>query len=118
MDIVIQPVDNSYLDNNAWLSGFIDADGGFYIRHSLNQINCKFGLEQRMIYPKTLESYYNILSQIALLLNVKLSIRNRQNIRKSYYIIRVENKNSINILIQYLNKFPLLSSKYLDFYLF
>ena len=32
-----------------------------------------------------------------------------------YYIIRVENQASVRILINYLNKYPLLSSKRLDF---
>ena len=109
------PLDNSPLSNNSWLAGFIDADGSFYIRYSPKQIICKFSLEQRMIYPKTQESYYTILNKIALFLNIKLNTRIRLKYKNSYYIIRVENQNSINILIDYLNKNFLLSSKYLDF---
>ena len=109
------PIDNSPLTNNSWLAGFIDADGSFYIRYSQKQIICKFSLEQRMIYPKTLESYYTILNKIAIFLNIKLSTRTRLNYKNSYYIIRVVNQNSIKILIDYLNKHFLLSSKYLDF---
>jgi hypothetical protein len=115
MDISKLPLDKSPLSQNSWLTGFIDADGGFYIRYSLKQILCKFALEQRMIYPKTGESYYTVLNEICLFLNVKLSIRDRLNYKNSYYIIRVENQNSTKILIDYLNKYPLLSSKYLDF---
>ena len=70
-DLKKLPLDNSSLNNNSWLAGFIDADGCFYIRNSLKQIICKFNLEQRMIYPKTNESYELILSKICLLLNVK-----------------------------------------------
>lgn len=109
------PLDNSPLDNNSWLTGFIEADGGFYIRYSLKQILCKFSLEQRMIYPKTQESYFNILNKICLFLNVKLAVRSRLDKKNSYYVIRVENQKSNKILIDYLNKYPLLSSKYLDF---
>jgi len=109
------PLDNSPLINNTWLAGFIDADGGFYIRCSLKQIICKFNLEQRMIYPKTLESYEFILNKICLSFNVKLTIRNRVNIKKSYYIIKIENQSSIKLLIEYLDNFPLLSSKKLDY---
>lgn len=108
-------LDSSPINSNRWLSGFIDADGGFYIRHSLKQIICKFSLEQRMTYPKTLESYETILSKISDYLNVKLAIRERTSYKNSYYIIRVENHKSLNILIDYLNVNPLLSSKYLDF---
>jgi hypothetical protein len=109
------PIDKSSLDNNSWLAGFIEGDGSFYIRYSSKQISCKFSLEQRMIYPKTQENYNIILDQICLFLNVKLHIRNRINKKNSYYIIKVENQNSIKILINYLNNFTLLSSKYLDF---
>ena len=109
------PLDNSPLDENSWLTGFIEADGGFYIRFSLKQIICKFNLEQRMIYPKTKESYNEILEKISLFFNVKLHTRIRKNYKNSYYIIRVENQNSIKFLINYLDKHTLLSSKYLDY---
>src|SRR5258705_419753 len=102
-----------YLQN--YLAGFIDADGNFYIRNSLKQIICKFALEQRMIYPKTNESYNFILNKICLALNVKLHSRIRAVQKDSYYIIRVENQNSIKLLIDYLDIFPLKSSKHLDF---
>ena len=115
MDITKLPINNSSILNDSWLSGFIDADGHFYIRNSLKQIICKFSLEQRMIYPKTQESYNLILNKICSSLNVKLYTRIRKNYKNSYYIIRVENQNSTKILIDYLNKYPLLSSKYLDY---
>jgi hypothetical protein len=115
MNIYKLSLDNSSLFNNSWLAGFIDADGHFYIRYSLKQLQCKFSLEQRMIYPKTQESFKPILDQICLFLNVNLTARNRLNYKKSYYIIKVENQNSIQILINYLNNNSLFSSKYLDF---
>lgn len=108
-------IDNSDLSNNCWLAGFIDADGNFYIRNALKQKICKFSLEQRMVYPKTQESYKDILEKITIFLNVKLHIRSRPNYNNSYYIIKVENQNSLNILINYLDNYSLLSSKYLDF---
>jgi hypothetical protein len=115
MDIIKLPLNDSPILNGSWLSGFIDADGNFYIRNSLKQIICKFALEQRMIYPKTNESYNFLLNKICLALNVKLNTRIRVNIKKSYYIVKVENQNSIKLLIDYLDIYPLLSSKYLDF---
>ena len=68
-----------------------------------------------MLYPKTLESYKPILDQICLFLKVKLAIRSRTNYKNSYFIIRVENQNSTKILIDYLDKFTLFSSKKLDY---
>ena len=115
MDINRLPLDSSLLNLNSWLAGFIDADGYFYIRYSSKQITCNFSLEQRIIYPKTQKSYYNILNQISLFLKIKLVIRNRVNKKNSYYIIKVENQKSLKLLINYLNNYPLLSSKYLDF---
>ncbi len=115
MDIAKLPLNDSSILNDSWLSGFIDADGNFYIRNSLKQIICKFALEQRMIYPKTNESYNFILNKICLALNVKLHSRIRAVQKDSYYIIRVENQNSIKLLIDYLDIFPLKSSKHLDF---
>lgn len=47
MDITKLPLNDSPILNDSWLSGFIDADGCFYIRNSLKQIICKFNLEQR-----------------------------------------------------------------------
>jgi hypothetical protein len=68
-----------------------------------------------MIYPKTQENYNLILDQICSFLTVKLFQRSRLKYKDSYYIIRVENQNSIKILINYLDNYSLLSSKYLDF---
>lgn len=76
MNIIKLPLDNSSILSNSWVSGFIDADGSFYIRFT-NQIFCKFSLEQRMIYPKTNESFFDILNKICLILNVKLAVRTR-----------------------------------------
>lgn len=109
------PADNTPLNQNGWLAGFIEADGNFFIGYSEKQIICKFNLEQRMIYLKTLESYDTILSQICLFLNVKLAVRDRSNHKNPIYIIRVENQASVQILIDYLNKYPLLSSIRMDF---
>jgi len=113
--IIKLPLDISSLTNNQWLAGFIDADGCFYIRCSLKQIICKFSLEQRMIYPKTLEKYESILNKICSTFNVKLTIRNRLKYKNPYYIIKIENQNSIKLFITYLDNYSLLSSKYLDY---
>ena len=115
MNITKLPLNDSPILNDSWLSGFIDADGYFYIRNSLKQIICKFNLEQRMIYPKTNENYNLILNKICLALFVKLHIRERISKKNSYYIIRLEKQNAIKLLIAYLDIYPLKSSKHLDF---
>lgn len=109
------PLDNSPIDKNSWQAGFIDADGGFYIKNNPKQIQCKFSLEQRMMYPKTQESYKLIMDKICKKFNVILGIRTRLNQKNSYYIIRIENQKAVNLLIDYLDNYTLLSSKYLDY---
>lgn len=158
--IFIKPIDKSSIKTNSWLAGFIEADGHFYIRHSDEQIICKFSLEQRMIYPTRLYEYFNILNinnfkfdynfnyldsynvdfrndetnslinfksnmqnshflnDICSAFNVNLKDRSRKiqdHLYKPYYIIRIENQASIKLLIDYLDIYPLFSSKYLDF---
>ena len=115
MNITKLPLNDSPILKDSWLSGFIDADGCFYIRNSLKQIICKFNLEQRMIYPKTNENYNTILNKICLAFGVKLNIRERISKKNSYYIIKLENQNAVKLLINYLDAYPLLSSKHLDF---
>ena len=44
MDITKLPLNDTPILNDSWLSGFIDADGCFYIRNSLKEIICKFNL--------------------------------------------------------------------------
>lgn len=83
------PLDNSSLLNNNWLAGFFrDADSSFYIGYSLKQIICKFALEQRIIYPKTAESFSKIITDIFESLNVKVATRTRLKYKRSYFIIR------------------------------
>lgn len=108
-------LDNSLINSNSWLAGLIDADGGFYIRHSSKQISCKFNLEQRMVYPKSLNnnSFEPILKEIASYLEINLNIRKRK--KGNNYILRVENQKSVKNLINYLTKYTLFSSKYLDY---
>ncbi len=68
-----------------------------------------------MVYPTNNESYGPVFEKIITFLNAKLGIRKRLHSKNSYYIIRVENRLSCLSLIEYLDKYPLLSSKYLDY---
>lgn len=107
--------------SNAWLSGFIDADGHFSVRCSLQKNNnlkytkveCKFEISQRQIDHKGFNNY-NFMCLIGefLVADVK---RTRIDKQHPQYRIRTLNIKSNLILINYLNVFPLFSSKYLDF---
>jgi len=114
-NLIKLPLDSSPIQSNAWWSGFIDADGGFYIRYNKNSRLCSFRLEQRMIYPVTQVSYFQILNKVCIFLKVSLHTRTRVQVKRTYFQIRVENQASLKILITYLDKYPLLTHKYLNY---
>jgi hypothetical protein len=129
--------DTSDLNKNGWLAGFIDADGGFKIRYTEKQIcektskvlkkgriEVRFVLEQRknLSGDFTAHSTNNIYSYEAIMLkiysffglsnNLRLSTH---NVDKTYFIVEVASLTKLNILIQYLNTYPLLTAKRNDF---
>lgn len=118
------PLDTSNLDNNAWLSGFIEADSNFYVNLEKNNVLKTFF---RLTQKKDSSLNYNFMLDIANYLNVNLNEnkRNKNIINKNNninyifteynYLINVRSINSSLILINYLNKYPIYSSKYLDY---
>uniref|UniRef100_UPI002028ED1E hypothetical protein n=1 Tax=Russula rosea TaxID=176822 RepID=UPI002028ED1E len=117
INIPKKPLNNSSLDSNAWLSGFIEADGHFSVRTTItskySKVECKFELSQRQIDHKG-NNNLDFLEFIAkfLLSSVKAI---RVNKSKPEYRVRTTSLNSNLILENYLNTFPLFGSKYLDF---
>lgn len=110
------PLKDSSLSENGWLSGFIDSDGSFSVQHTKlengakkRKISCRLRIEQRMLDPITNDSYSKVLTDISNFLNCTLLTR------RGNYIISASNDKSLLIIIDYLNKYPLLSTKYLEF---
>lgn len=110
------------IDHDAWYAGFIDADGSFGIRQTFKnktikkQTECQFILVQRVYYPKTGQSYFEIFTKIADFFCVKLGTLTARNPNAlDQYKIKISSAKSKKILRAYLDKFPLLSSKYLDY---
>ena len=69
--LICKHQDNSNLLKNAWLSGFIDAEGSFDIRVSLakngslkDRVAARFRLEQQQVDFKSQMSYFNLFSII------------------------------------------------------
>lgn len=112
-------LDISPLFNNAWLSGLIDADGNFYIRHSKSNNGIYtskviFRISQS-ISDKWLNSKLTYMQDIASFLHTSVLLIDRKNKKEKSYLVRTNNYLSNKILIEYLNNFPLFSSKYLDY---
>jgi hypothetical protein len=116
-NIIKLPLDTSPLNSNAWLAGFIDADGHFAIKgftpNPKSHLGIQFQLPQRAT-DKSGESLEKVMLKITEFLLVKL---NKRTFSEKYhqFVVSTSNRVSNNILIEYLNTYPLLSSKYLDF---
>lgn len=116
------PLNKDNLGNSSWLSGFVDADGSFSVQHTKTEtgaakrkISCRLRIEQRILDPNTNEDYFYILNQICLFFNCKLLTRTQKSTGNTYYILTASSKASLNIIINYFNKYPLFSSKFLDY---
>ncbi len=115
------PLDTSPINSNAWLSGFIEADGHFSVRVSidnndkLKRIACSLELVQKEQDLLGIKSS-NVLSRIGdeiLLCQVKDF--NKNLAKYPHYRIRTTSlKGNLN-LKQYLCEYPLFSTKYLDY---
>lgn len=120
-NILLLPICESSLLSNAWLSGFVDADGSFSVQYTKKEnalkrkISCRLRIEQRMIEPSSKNSYYNILNKIAIFLLCNLLTRKQNSTDNTYYTLTASSLESIKIIISYFNKYPLYSSKYLDY---
>ena len=135
-NIPIHSPDTSDLNENGWLAGFIDADGGFKVRFteklicektskvlSKGRIEVRFALEQRKyLNGDSIDVNNNIYSYEAIMLLIYsffgLSTNLRQsthNVDKTYFIVEVTSLTKLNILIQYLKTYPLLTAKRNDY---
>jgi len=112
-----KPLNNSSLNSNAWLSGFIEAEGKFAVRITITskypKVECKFELSQTQIDHKG-QNNLDFLEIIAkfLLSSVKIIRVNKPN---PEYRVRTTSLNGNLILENYLNTFSLFGSKYLDY---
>ena len=136
-NIPIHSPDTNDLNENGWLAGFIDADGGFKLRFteklicentskvlSKGRIEVRFALEQRKyLNGDSIDVNNNIYSYEAIMLliysffglstNLRLSTHNVA--AQTYFIVEVTSLTKLNILIQYLKTYPLLTAKRNDY---
>lgn len=116
------PLKEGFLANNSWLSGFIDSDGSFSVQHTKlennakkRKISCRLRIEQRMLDPVTGDSYLKVLTNIAEFFCCNLLTRKQKSTGNEYYIITASSKLSLDLIVKYLEEYPLFSSKYLDY---
>lgn len=126
-----KPLDTSPIDSNSWFAGFSDADSNFSINihkrsnRNTTRVQLNYSLEIKQNYHRTVAdaaegtkaSFFPIMSKIGLYLGVTVYSRSRLLNDKIFYSFTVmsHNKNSHSKLIAYFEKFPLLSSKFLDY---
>ena len=110
------PLDISPIHKNSWLAGYIDSNGSFNIKGFTNNIKTypafQFYLCQKEM-DKNGNSFKNNLQNIADFLKVSLKFRKINNYPQ--FTITTSNYNSNILLIEYLNKYPLFTSKYLNY---
>lgn len=115
-------LDTSSILENSWLAGLLDADSNFLITYSLNKENIAYNVDLTMRLSQQEKSVYggnyqDVMEKIASALHTKakLNIRNRRNGIEHFFLIVVKSRLSIKLLNDYLEIYPLLSSKRNDF---
>ena len=135
-NIPIHSPDTSNLNENGWLAGYLDADGGFKVRYTeklicektskvlrKGRIEVRFALEQikelngeSIVGNKKWYSYEAIMlliySFFSISTNLRLSIH---NVDKTYFLVELTSLTILNILILYLKTYPLLTAKRNDY---
>lgn len=113
------PLDSTEMYENAWLAGFIEADACFYLRITQQKPKISFGfyLEQRMLDIQSNQDLGCVMEKISNFLYCKLKILTRTKSEKKLHTYRIvtASEKSNKILCEYLEKYPIFSSKYLDF---
>lgn len=120
-------LDKSSIESNAWLAGFSDADANFHImitkrKGGKKRVHIHYRLELQRFYTIKFEdlddsevvySFYDVCEKISAFLKAGFYSRSRD----SYQSVMVISHNVVSHaqLISYFDKFPLFSSKFLDY---
>jgi hypothetical protein len=105
------------LISNAWLSGFIEADGHFHLRSTESgkypKIECKFEISQRRQDQNQRDNLF-FLNEIAIgLESLVKPIRNESD--NPQYRVRTTNLKGNLAVVNYLTIYPLFGIKYSDY---
>nr|BBG67062.1 hypothetical protein [Stropharia rugosoannulata] len=117
LNLIVGKLDQSSLTTNSWLAGFIESDGCFQVRTSLDskvkRLQLSFELSQARV-TRYGYSMYELMQSIAQFLNVNVNdIRSER--KHPQYRIRTSTLKTNLILCNYLDQFNLQGTKYLDY---
>lgn len=126
LNIELKEIDYSCISSNSWLTGFSDADANFNLTISKRKnsgnlrvmLSFRIEINKLKIYDINENNSYNfICSKISNYFGVSLYSRERKRDNKifSSYLIVAHNYKSHLLVCNYFNKYPLLSSKFLNF---
>lgn len=122
----VLPLNETPINSDSWLAGFSEADGNFHInitkrKNNKKRVQLLYRLEIKQFFNgsiiKNSENYSSFLpvcNTIAEHFNLGLYHRTR---KKKYHLIIVSTTSvrTNTKVIEYFEKFPLFSSKYLDY---
>lgn len=115
LNLIKLGLDLSELSSNSWLSGFIDADGHFFVRINKKSVSCGFELVQAISDSRERDKVF-IMNSIVHFLNCNLRTINKDYSNgKPQYQVKITNYNNNMTLVNYLFKYSLFSSKFLNF---
>lgn len=116
INIEKKPLNVKPLESDAWLSGFIEADGSFQVRSTLSgkypKFECKLEISQRQTDHRGF-SNQEFLNEIADLFITEVK-ETRLNRSTPEYRVRTTILQGNNRAKNYLIKYPLFGTKYLD----
>ncbi len=123
LNIETLPLDKEDLLNNAWLTGMTDSDGNFHIsltgNYGLNSLMtrkrtiCSFSITQRVVDKTTGLTCVPFMTEIADLFKCKI------NYKAGNAMVFVAQANNKHYLTKkYFDKYPLMTSKHLDYMCF
>ena len=105
---------------------FSEGDGSFYIRITegikYNNISTIYTISQGNKDDSVLQFYKPIMLLIAQLCGTKIGqkglLAEKNGLDSFMWRVRTTNKKGVSAIVQYFNRFPLWSSKHLDFLVF
>lgn len=131
-NLVGLPLDTSNLEDNAWLAGFIDSDGHFSIKltgcyssddsNIRGRVQCVFSINQSELNRVTGMSNVPFMTILANFFQVNLNYKTEKSVtfkedaKKVVFFAQSDRKHYI--ITSYLTKFPLMTSKHLNYLAF